>query len=92
MKENILLKERRLSSMHSPPPPPPPPGSPGLQLQFRVDESFLKPGEKRCFLRYLALHSLQVDVWDSESLLLIGSTAIQLKVGGTRSERGGKGE
>ncbi|XP_075882230.1 nephrocystin-4 [Nelusetta ayraudi] len=54
-------------------------GSPGLQLQFRVDESFLKPGEKRCFLCYLALHSLQVDVWDSESLLLIGSTAVQLK-------------
>ncbi|XP_041655501.1 nephrocystin-4 [Cheilinus undulatus] len=53
--------------------------SPGLQLQFRVDEGFLKPGEKRWFLRYLALHSLHIDIWDSNSLLLIGSTAIELK-------------
>uniref|UniRef100_A0A8C6UFG7 Nephrocystin 4 n=1 Tax=Neogobius melanostomus TaxID=47308 RepID=A0A8C6UFG7_9GOBI len=53
--------------------------SPGLQLQFRVDRSFLRPGEQRCFLRYLALHSLHVDVWDSHSLLLLGSTALPLK-------------
>lgn len=55
-------------------------GSPGLQLQFRVDDSFLKPGEKRWFLRYLALHAMHIDIWDSDSLLLIGSTAIELKV------------
>ncbi|XP_029910825.1 nephrocystin-4 [Myripristis murdjan] len=54
-------------------------GSPGLQIQFRVDEGFLRPGEKRWFLRYLALHSMQIDIWDSDSLLLIGSTAIELK-------------
>ncbi|CAG01756.1 unnamed protein product, partial [Tetraodon nigroviridis] len=54
--------------------------SPGLQLQFRVDECFLKPGEKRWFLRYLALHTMHIDIWDSDSLLLIGSTAIELKV------------
>lgn len=54
--------------------------SPGLQLQFRVDESFLRPGEKRWFLRYLALHTMHIDIWDSDSLLLIGSTAIELKV------------
>uniref|UniRef100_A0A674EM24 Nephrocystin 4 n=1 Tax=Salmo trutta TaxID=8032 RepID=A0A674EM24_SALTR len=54
-------------------------GSPGLQLQFRVDGAFLQPGERRWFLRYLALHTLQVDVWDSQSLLLIGSTALGLK-------------
>ncbi|KAL3974169.1 nicotinic acetylcholine receptor alpha-1 [Sarotherodon galilaeus] len=54
-------------------------GSPGLQLQFRVDDSFLKPGEKRWFLRYLALHTMHIDIWDSDSLLLIGSTAIELK-------------
>lgn len=56
------------------------PGSPGLQVQFRVDESFLRPGEKRWFLRYLALHTMHIDIWDSDSLLLIGSTAIELKV------------
>uniref|UniRef100_A0A146WLA6 Nephrocystin-4 n=1 Tax=Fundulus heteroclitus TaxID=8078 RepID=A0A146WLA6_FUNHE len=54
-------------------------GSPGLQLQFRVDDSFLRPGEKRWFLRHLALHTMHIDVWDSDSLLLIGSTAIELK-------------
>lgn len=54
--------------------------SPGLQVQFRVDDGFLKPGERRWFLRYLALHSLHIDVWDSNSLLLIGSTAVELKV------------
>lgn len=47
-----------------------------------MDEAFLKPGEKRWFLRYLALHTLHIDIWDSDSLLLIGSTAIELKVGG----------
>ncbi|XP_057212915.1 nephrocystin-4-like [Triplophysa rosa] len=54
-------------------------GCPGLQLQYRVDPQFLKPGERVWFLRYLALHSLQIDVWDSESLMLIGSTAVELK-------------
>ncbi|XP_022621655.1 nephrocystin-4 [Seriola dumerili] len=54
-------------------------GSPGLQVQFRVDDSFLRPGEKRWFLRYLALHTMHIDIWDSTSLLLIGSTAIELK-------------
>uniref|UniRef100_UPI0037E876E4 nephrocystin-4 n=1 Tax=Semicossyphus pulcher TaxID=241346 RepID=UPI0037E876E4 len=54
-------------------------GSPGLQVQFRVDEGFLKPEEKRWFLRYLALHTMHIDIWDSNSLLLIGSTAIDLK-------------
>ncbi|XP_034552451.1 nephrocystin-4 [Notolabrus celidotus] len=53
--------------------------SPGLQVQFRVDEGFLRPGEKRWFLRYLALHTMHIDIWDSNSLLLIGSTAIELK-------------
>lgn len=55
-------------------------GCPGLQLHYRVDPQFLKPGERGWFLRYLALHSLQIDVWDSESLMLIGSAAVELKV------------
>uniref|UniRef100_A0A8C2JXE9 Nephrocystin 4 n=1 Tax=Cyprinus carpio TaxID=7962 RepID=A0A8C2JXE9_CYPCA len=54
-------------------------GCPGLQLHYRVDPQFLKPGERGWFLRYLALHSLQIDVWDSESLMLIGSAAVELK-------------
>ncbi|KAI5610314.1 nephrocystin-4 isoform X2, partial [Silurus asotus] len=55
------------------------PGQPGLQLQYRVDPAFLKPGERVWFFRYLALHTLHIDVWDSDSLLLIGSAAVQLK-------------
>ncbi|XP_008411314.1 nephrocystin-4 isoform X1 [Poecilia reticulata] len=54
-------------------------GSPGLQIQFRVDDDFLRPREKRWFLRHLALHTMHIDVWDSDSLLLIGSTAMELK-------------
>ncbi|XP_019515908.1 PREDICTED: nephrocystin-4 [Hipposideros armiger] len=54
-------------------------GSPGFQLRFLVDPGFLKPGERRWFSCYLAVHSLQVDVWDGDSLLLIGSAAVQMK-------------
>ncbi|KAJ8016670.1 hypothetical protein DPEC_G00009660 [Dallia pectoralis] len=54
-------------------------GTPGLQLKFCVDGAFLKPGERRWFLHYLTHHTLLVDVWDSKTLLLIGSTALELK-------------
>ncbi|XP_064153800.1 nephrocystin-4 isoform X2 [Anguilla rostrata] len=54
-------------------------GTPGLQLKYLVDPGFLKPGEQRWFLRYLALHTLQIDVWDSDSLLLVGSAGVELK-------------
>ncbi|XP_069804514.1 nephrocystin-4 [Dendropsophus ebraccatus] len=55
------------------------PGSPGYHLRYTVDPGFLKPGERRWFLRYLALQTLQIDVWDGESLLLIGSAAVEMK-------------
>nr|XP_033777776.1 nephrocystin-4 isoform X1 [Geotrypetes seraphini]XP_033777777.1 nephrocystin-4 isoform X1 [Geotrypetes seraphini]XP_033777778.1 nephrocystin-4 isoform X1 [Geotrypetes seraphini]XP_033777779.1 nephrocystin-4 isoform X1 [Geotrypetes seraphini]XP_033777780.1 nephrocystin-4 isoform X1 [Geotrypetes seraphini] len=54
-------------------------GSPGFQLKYMVDPVFLKPGEKRWFIRYLALQTLQIDVWDGDSLLLIGSAAFEMK-------------
>ncbi|NXE53112.1 NPHP4 protein, partial [Casuarius casuarius] len=54
-------------------------GSPGLQLKYMVDPAFLKPGEQRWFVCYLADHSLQIDVWDGDSLLLVGSAAVKLK-------------
>ncbi|NXG39422.1 NPHP4 protein, partial [Dromaius novaehollandiae] len=54
-------------------------GSPGLQLKYMVDPAFLKPGEQRWFLCYLADHSLQIDIWDGDSLLLVGSAAVKLK-------------
>lgn len=55
-------------------------GPPGLQLKYMVDPAFLRPGEHRWFLRYLAEHSLQIDVWDGDSLLHVGSAAIKLEV------------
>ncbi|XP_048639701.1 nephrocystin-4 isoform X7 [Marmota marmota marmota] len=54
-------------------------GSPGFQLRYVVGPGFLKPGEQRWFLRYLAVQTLQIDVWDGDSLLLIGSAAVQMK-------------
>lgn len=54
--------------------------SPGFQLRYLVDPGFLKPGERRWFTRYLATQALQIDVWDGDSLLLIGSAAVQMKV------------
>ncbi|KAM6046344.1 nephrocystin-4 isoform 2-T3 [Chlamydotis macqueenii] len=54
-------------------------GAPGLQLKYVVDPAFLRPGEQRWFVRYLAEHSLQIDVWDGDSLLLVGSAAVKLE-------------
>ncbi|XP_019367160.1 PREDICTED: nephrocystin-4 isoform X4 [Gavialis gangeticus] len=54
-------------------------GTSGLQLNYLVDPAFLKAGEQRWFLRYLANHTLQIDIWDGDSLLLIGSVAVRLK-------------
>ncbi|XP_045402248.1 nephrocystin-4 isoform X3 [Lemur catta] len=54
-------------------------GSPGFQLKYMVDPGSLKPGEQRWFLRYLASQTLQMDVWDGDSLLLLGSAAVQMK-------------
>ncbi|XP_069638953.1 nephrocystin-4 isoform X2 [Haliaeetus albicilla] len=54
-------------------------GPPGLQLKYMVDPAFLRPGEQHWFVRYLAEHSLQIDVWDGDSLLLVGSAAVKLE-------------
>ncbi|XP_073089196.1 nephrocystin-4 isoform X2 [Manis javanica] len=54
-------------------------GSAGFQLKYLVDPGFLKPGEQRWFARYLAAQTLQIDVWDGDSLLLIGSAAVPMK-------------
>ncbi|XP_055981373.1 nephrocystin-4 [Sorex fumeus] len=56
----------------------PDPGPPGFQLQYLVAPGAL-PGEHGYLPRYLAAHSLQIDVWDGDSLLLVGSTAAPMK-------------
>ena len=51
-----------------------------LQVRYSVDPGFLKPGEGRLFVKYLYQQTLHVDVWDGDSLLLLGSCAVELKV------------
>lgn len=66
-------------------------GPPGFQLRYLVDPGFLRPGERRWFTRYLAVQSLQVDVWDGDALLLIGSAAVPLQVAALPGWGGGRG-
>uniref|UniRef100_A0A8C3YS56 Nephrocystin 4 n=1 Tax=Catagonus wagneri TaxID=51154 RepID=A0A8C3YS56_9CETA len=54
-------------------------GPPGFQRTYVVDPAFLRPGELRWFTGYLAVQTLQVDVWDGDSLLLVGSAAVPMK-------------
>ncbi|XP_040315542.1 nephrocystin-4 isoform X4 [Herpailurus yagouaroundi] len=54
-------------------------GCPGFQLKFLAEPGFLRPGEQSRFSHYLAAQALQVDVWDGDSLLLIGSAAVPMK-------------
>ena len=51
-----------------------------IQIKYYVDPSFLKPGENQLFLQYLYNQTMHLDVWDGDSLLLLGSSAIDLKV------------
>ena len=53
-----------------------------VQLKYQLDPAFMKPGETRLFLQYLADQKLHIDVWDGDSLLLIGSCLVDLKVSG----------
>lgn len=45
----------------------------------------MQPGEGRVFSQYLLSQALHIDVWDGDSLLLIGSTTLPLKVNNYRS-------
>lgn len=55
-------------------------GKPGLEVKYHVDPAHLKVGEGASFLRYLSTHNLHIDVWDGDSLLLLGSLSVPLKV------------
>ncbi|XP_022085519.1 nephrocystin-4-like isoform X2 [Acanthaster planci] len=52
---------------------------PGWMVRYNVDPGFLKPGESQLFVKYLHQQTLHLDVWDGDSLLLIGSCAVELK-------------
>ena len=49
-------------------------------MKYHIDPAFLKPGEGRLFLEHLSDQILHVDVWDGDSLMLIGSSTVELKV------------
>ena len=53
--------------------------SPGFMVSYSVDPTNLKFGEKRIFLQYLAHQAMFIDVWDADSLHLIGTCTLQLK-------------
>jgi len=57
-------------------------GPPGYQVKYVVDPVYMTPGEGPLFVKYLANQTLHIDVWDGDSLLLIGSCLVELKVGG----------
>lgn len=43
----------------------------------------MQPDEYRTFTQYVRAHTLHIDIWDADSLLLIGSTSLSMKVGDT---------
>jgi len=55
-------------------------GKPGLEVKYHVDPAHMKCGENSAFLEYLASHNLHIDVWDGDSLMLLGSLCVPLKV------------
>lgn len=53
--------------------------APGLQLKYTVDPAYMQSGEKRSFMQYLHEQRMYIDVWNGNSLMLIGSTSVELK-------------
>ena len=50
-----------------------------LALRYLIDCSDASPNEGHDFAEYMAKHSLFVDIWDADSLLLIGTSSIPLR-------------
>lgn len=50
-----------------------------LSLRFSIDCSSVSPNEAKEFAEYLAKATLFVDVWDADSLLLLGTAGIPLR-------------
>ena len=53
-----------------------------------MDPVYMKQGEPRLFLDHLSKQTLHIDVWDGDSLLLIGSCAVELQVSEANSKVG----
>ncbi|XP_021379713.1 nephrocystin-4-like isoform X2 [Mizuhopecten yessoensis] len=52
---------------------------PGMEVRYHMDPACMKPGENALFLKHLFQQVLHIDVWDGDTLLLMGSCAVQLK-------------
>jgi nephrocystin-4 len=50
-----------------------------LKIKYNVDPSTQKNSDKKDFLQYLAYQTLSIDVWDGNSLHLIGTCTLELK-------------
>lgn len=55
------------------------PGPAGLQIKYMMDPTYMKAGEMQMFLQHLSQQILYIDIWDGESLFLIGQCAVDLK-------------
>ena len=51
-----------------------------FQVRYFMDPAYMKPGETQMFLQHLSQQTMYIDVWDGDSLLPLGSTAVDLKV------------
>ncbi|XP_018647413.1 hypothetical protein Smp_199430 [Schistosoma mansoni] len=53
--------------------------SPGYKVVFRIDPNYFKPGEMEMFFNYLLRTTMQIDVWNAKSHILLGTCMIELK-------------
>ncbi|TGZ72058.1 hypothetical protein CRM22_002312 [Opisthorchis felineus] len=51
----------------------------GCQVTFTLDPNWMNPREYEEFFEYLLYKTLQVDVWNAKSHMLVGSTASEMK-------------
>lgn len=51
----------------------------GAEVRFLIDLTCIRPGEMRQFLNYLATNSLEISVWNGESLMFVGSVSVPLR-------------
>jgi hypothetical protein len=51
---------------------------PSLAIKYNVDTTLI-PGESRSFAEYLCYKTLYIDVWDGESLMCMGTVAVDLR-------------
>ncbi|CAH8481011.1 unnamed protein product [Schistosoma turkestanicum] len=52
---------------------------PGYKVVFRIDPNYFKPGEMEIFFNYLLRTTMQIDVWNAKSHILIGTCMVELR-------------